>query len=41
MKLTKDINYRNFAYIVFNEDGKIESISSSCISILKLDIRKL
>ncbi|CAD8183898.1 unnamed protein product [Paramecium pentaurelia] len=41
LRLTKDINYRNFAYIIFNEDGKIENISSSCISILKLDIRKL
>ncbi|CAD8128630.1 unnamed protein product [Paramecium sonneborni] len=41
LKLTKDICYRNFAYIIFNEDGKIENISSTCISILKLDIRKL
>ncbi|CAD8104642.1 unnamed protein product [Paramecium sonneborni] len=41
LRLTKDINYRNFAYIIFNEDGKIENISSTCISILKLDIRKL
>ncbi|CAD8169114.1 unnamed protein product [Paramecium octaurelia] len=41
LRLTTEFNYRNYAYIIFNGDGKIENISSSCISILKLDIRKL
>ncbi|CAK90047.1 unnamed protein product (macronuclear) [Paramecium tetraurelia] len=41
LRLTTDVNYRNYAYIIFNGDGKIENISASCISILKLDIRKL
>ncbi|CAD8076307.1 unnamed protein product [Paramecium primaurelia] len=40
-RLRQDQCYNYFAYLIFNLDGKIESISSTCISMLNLDIRQL
>ncbi|CAD8199377.1 unnamed protein product [Paramecium pentaurelia] len=40
-RLRQDQCYNNCAYLIFNLDGKIESISATCISILNLDIRQL
>ncbi|CAD8178454.1 unnamed protein product [Paramecium pentaurelia] len=40
-RLRQDQCYNHCAYLIFNLDGKIESISSTCISILNLDIRQL
>ncbi|CAK91235.1 unnamed protein product (macronuclear) [Paramecium tetraurelia] len=40
-RLRQEKCYNNCAYIIFNLEGKIESISATCISILNLDIRQL
>ncbi|CAD8180491.1 unnamed protein product [Paramecium octaurelia] len=40
-RLRQDQCYNSCAFLIFNLDGKIESISASCISILNLDLRQL